>query len=325
MIVNQDPEETRLINYEIVVGSRRYTAAKALDLETVPCIIRTLTDDDAKELQIIENLQRLDVSPIEEARGYQALLAADMATAEARRDIKGIAKRIGKSESYVYQRLKLCNLTEPAQHAMEAGRLPAGHGVIVARLDPDDQAKALRALFPGREPEPQISVKELQQKFRKRPPTPKPEPPKAQAAKPRPKPNGKVTAQALIEMRATSLAINESLSQGTTITSPHILRSIFDWIYPQAARLPLFRKFEEMRALIIHRTAHPTDKDLARILVALTIAKFPQAFVANKFRKAAAAELKAKAKANPKAGAGRRPRHAPAPPNKAHPRPRLRA
>jgi ParB family transcriptional regulator, chromosome partitioning protein len=124
--------------FEVVAGARRFRAAKKAGLNQIPAIIRNLADDQALEAQVIENLQRADVHPLEEAEGYQALID------KHKYDVDTIAAKVGKSVSYVYQRLKLCELIPSAKAAFLGGRITAGHAVLIARLQPADQADALK-------------------------------------------------------------------------------------------------------------------------------------------------------------------------------------
>lgn len=128
--------------YEVVVGSRRVKATKKAGLDTIPAIVRKLTDAEAMEVQIIENLQRQDVHPMEEGNGYKALLALRDDKKQPLYTMDSIALKVGKSPSYVYQRLKLAELTEPwqAEFLEHADRFTAGHAILVARLTPEYQA-----------------------------------------------------------------------------------------------------------------------------------------------------------------------------------------
>lgn len=128
--------------YEIVAGARRYRAARAVGLGELPVLVRELTADQALEVAVIENLQRADVHPIEEAEGYAQLLQ------RGKLDVEAIAAKVGKSASYVYQRLKLADLIEPAKTAFLAGELTPSHAVLIARLQPADQKEALEICFP---------------------------------------------------------------------------------------------------------------------------------------------------------------------------------
>lgn len=124
--------------YEIVFGHRRYRAAQLAGLATVPCMVRAMTDAEARSAQTVENLQRVDVHPIEEAEGFQALIDNDGHTAESLRD------KFGKSLSYVYGRLKLLQACAPVRAACLAGEIGSEVALLIARLRTDKlQQKAL--------------------------------------------------------------------------------------------------------------------------------------------------------------------------------------
>lgn len=123
--------------YEIVAGHRRFRAALLAKLETAPCLVRQYSNVEALEIQVVENGQRVDVPAIEEAEGYKLLMKA------AEYDVETLAAKVGKSASYVYQRLKLCALIGAAKELLAAGHLTAGHAILIARLQPRDQVRAL--------------------------------------------------------------------------------------------------------------------------------------------------------------------------------------
>lgn len=123
--------------YEVVAGERRYRAAMIAGAETVPCIVRELTDVEALEVQTIENLQRDDLHPLEEADGFAALMK------EAGYDVAGIAQRIGKGEAYVYDRMKLLQLIPALKEVFLAGEITVGHAILLARLKSSDQERLL--------------------------------------------------------------------------------------------------------------------------------------------------------------------------------------
>ena len=123
--------------FEIVTGARRFNAAKAAGLTEIPAMIRELSDQEAMEIQVIENLQRANVHPLEEAEGYFALNRRPGMTAAK------IAEKIGQSEKYVYDRLKLLSLTKDAQKLFLAGKFSVGHAIILARLTPEAQGRCL--------------------------------------------------------------------------------------------------------------------------------------------------------------------------------------
>ena len=134
--------------YELVCGERRYRAAERVGLKIIPAMVRMLSDDECREIQIIENLQRKDVSALEEAAGYKALLEA---RTKAQHNVKGeahktrealvaeIAAEIGKSPRYVWARMKLDQLIPEIKEALAAGRIDASHGDLVARFGEKQQ------------------------------------------------------------------------------------------------------------------------------------------------------------------------------------------
>jgi len=128
---------TTSTKYEIIAGARRYRAAKAAGIDSLPVRVLDLDDAQALEFQVIENLQREDVHPLDEALGYQALLKA------GKHDIASIAAKVNKSESYVYQRLKLAALIPEAQKAFLEDKITAGHAILIARLQPQEQKQLL--------------------------------------------------------------------------------------------------------------------------------------------------------------------------------------
>src|SRR6266852_2636013 len=131
--------------FELVAGARRYRASRMAGRETIPATVRELTDMQCLELQLIENLQRADVHELDEARGYAALMQLQPETYT----VETLAEKIGRSEKYVYARLRLIQLIEEAQQAFYIGRLTVAHAFEIARLQPDDQRRALQECFPN--------------------------------------------------------------------------------------------------------------------------------------------------------------------------------
>lgn len=124
--------------HEIVSGERRFRASTMAGAQTIPALIRPLTDDQVLEIQIVENLQRDDLTELEEAEGYEALMQHNSITADE------VGTKIGKSRSYVYGRLKLLDLGQEAKQALRDGTLDASRAVLIARIpDPQLQIKAL--------------------------------------------------------------------------------------------------------------------------------------------------------------------------------------
>jgi len=130
--------------FELVAGARRFRASRIAGRETIPASVRELTDMQCLELQLIENLQRADVHELDEARGYAALmqLQPDTYTVET------LAEKIGRSEKYVYARLRLTHLVDEVQQAFYAAKLTVAHAFEIARLQPGDQRRALAECFP---------------------------------------------------------------------------------------------------------------------------------------------------------------------------------
>jgi ParB family chromosome partitioning protein len=135
---NSGPEE-----FEIVAGHRRSEAATIAGLTTVPCIVREMSDAKAAELAVVDNLQRVNIPPMEEAMAFAELLRAPGATVES------VAAAVGKAGSYVGRRLKLLDAIEPVREALAAGAIEVGHALEIARLDPKQQATLLEWLQVG--------------------------------------------------------------------------------------------------------------------------------------------------------------------------------
>jgi ParB family chromosome partitioning protein len=129
--------------FEIVFGARRYRAAQMAEAPTVPVRIKNLTDAEALEAQLIENLQRRDVHPMEEANGFRALLNLE----EPKYSIEQIAARTGKSPAYVAGRLKLTELAPVVVEAFYREEIGVGHALLLAKLQSDQQEQALGACF----------------------------------------------------------------------------------------------------------------------------------------------------------------------------------
>ena len=130
-------------SFEIVAGARRYRAAQMAESETVPVRIVNLTDAEALEAQLIENLQRRDVHPLEEAQGFRALLNLD----EPKYSIEQIAAKTGKSPAYVATRIKLTELSPAVVEAFYKEEIGVGHALLLAKLQPAEQEQALAACF----------------------------------------------------------------------------------------------------------------------------------------------------------------------------------
>ncbi len=144
--------------YELVSGERRYRASQLAGAPTIPALIRDLSDDQVLEVQIVENLQRDDLTELEEAEGYDALMQHSGLNADQ------VGAKIGKSRSYVYGRLKLLDLSLESKQALREGKIDASRALLIARI-PDGklQLKALEfATTPSGYPPEPPSVRRLQ-------------------------------------------------------------------------------------------------------------------------------------------------------------------
>jgi ParB family transcriptional regulator, chromosome partitioning protein len=134
ILVRRHPDNPN--TYEILAGERRWRAAQAAQLHEVPVIIRELGDREASEIALVENIQRQDLNPIEEAQGYQRLINEFNHTQEA------LAQALGKSRSHIANTLRLLNLPDEIQSMIADGRLTAGHArALITARDPLEAAK----------------------------------------------------------------------------------------------------------------------------------------------------------------------------------------
>jgi len=128
ILVRRDPVQSD--TYEIIAGERRWRAAQRAQLHNVPVVLRDLTDQEALEIALIENIQRSDLSAIEEAEAYQRLIDEFTHTQDA------LAKVVGKSRSHVANTLRLLTLPAEVQKMVDQGQLTAGHArALVGRED----------------------------------------------------------------------------------------------------------------------------------------------------------------------------------------------
>ena len=136
IVVREDGKD----HYEIIAGERRYRAAKSLNWETIPAIVNNMNDDQAASLALIENLQREDLNPIDEAKAYTNLMKLNDLTQTA------LAKDMGKSQSYVANKLRLLKLDDDVQKALIEGKITARHGRALLNLSDDDQERVLKEI-----------------------------------------------------------------------------------------------------------------------------------------------------------------------------------
>ena len=123
--------------YKIVAGERRWRASKKAGLKEIPAVIRDYSDEQVAEIALIENLQREDLNPIEEALGYKALLEEFNLTQEL------ISQKIGKSRSAIANSMRLLSLEEQIQKLLVAGDITSGHARAILSLEDNDLRLAL--------------------------------------------------------------------------------------------------------------------------------------------------------------------------------------
>jgi len=122
-------------HYEVVAGERRWRAAKQAGLRTIPAVVRDVADKDLLEVALIENLQREDLNPIEEAQAYSKLIETVGLTQEA------LAERVGRDRSYITNYLRLLKLPQDIQELVKQKRLSTGHARTLLGLPHVDQQR----------------------------------------------------------------------------------------------------------------------------------------------------------------------------------------
>lgn len=124
-------------NFEIIAGERRFRAAKQLGWEKIPAIINNMDDAQAASLALIENLQRENLNPIDEAQAYTNLMKLNNLTQTT------LAKNIGKSQSYVANKMRLLKLSPKVQSYLASGEISSRHGRCLVGLSQKDQGRVL--------------------------------------------------------------------------------------------------------------------------------------------------------------------------------------
>ncbi len=151
ILVRPDPKKSG--KYQIVAGERRWRAAKRAGLARIPAVVRDLDELELLEIGIIENVQRTDLNPMEEAEAYGALMKRFGRTQE------GLAESVGKSRVHIANTLRLLGLPEPVRDHLRSGRLTAGHARAMLTA-PDPEGLATLAI------ERQMSVREVEKRAR---------------------------------------------------------------------------------------------------------------------------------------------------------------
>lgn len=138
LLVRRDPNNPS--EYEIIAGERRWRAAQQAQLHEVPVVIREFDDKDAAEIALVENIQRADLTPLEEAEGYRRLIEEFTYTQE------DLAKAVGKSRSHVANTMRLLVLPSGVRGLVDEGKLTAGHArALINRPDAENLAHRIVA------------------------------------------------------------------------------------------------------------------------------------------------------------------------------------
>ncbi|MEE9317495.1 MAG: ParB/RepB/Spo0J family partition protein [Rhodospirillales bacterium] len=156
LLVRRHPDKDDA--YEIIAGERRWRAAQMAKVHEVPVVVRELSDQEALEIGLVENLQRQDLSPLEEADGYQRLVDEFSHTQEI------LSKTVGKSRSHVANMMRLLGLPEPVKQMLDKNELTAGHARALLNA-PDPLGSARQVLKQGlnvRQPERLVKKKQRQ-------------------------------------------------------------------------------------------------------------------------------------------------------------------
>ncbi|HEV7682782.1 MAG TPA: ParB/RepB/Spo0J family partition protein [Pyrinomonadaceae bacterium] len=142
--------------FELIAGERRWRAAQIAGLNKIPAVVRSVPDDKVLEIALIENIQREDLNPIEEARAYKKLIETLGLTQET------VAERVGRDRSYVTNYLRLLKLPDDLQDLLQSGRISTGHARTLLGLDqPDIQRRIARKVI-----EQDLSVRATEQLVR---------------------------------------------------------------------------------------------------------------------------------------------------------------
>ena len=129
--------------YEVIAGNRRLAAAKAAGIEEIPAQLVEMNDVEAREAQIVENLQRQDIHPLDEGKQYRDLIEKS----SPRYGTNDVAIKVGKTENYVRQRLALTNLCAKAEAKVRDGKMSLGNAILLSRLDGVQQEKVMKATY----------------------------------------------------------------------------------------------------------------------------------------------------------------------------------
>jgi len=143
--------------YELVAGERRWRAAKKAGIRKIPAIVKEYSDGQMLEIALLENLQREDLNPIEEATAYKQLIEDLGITQET------LSKRIGKSRSVIANSIRLLNLPEEIQNLLAKGKITTGHARALLSLDNEEEQKQMAQKILERD----LTVREIEKLVKK--------------------------------------------------------------------------------------------------------------------------------------------------------------
>jgi ParB family chromosome partitioning protein len=191
--------------YRIVAGERRFRAAQLAGLRDIPVFVRRFSDTEKTEIALVENLQREDLSPVEEANGYKVLMEKGELSQEE------VAKRVGKNRSTVANALRLLKLPRPMIEALDKGKLTSGHArAILSLVNPADQELLFQRILTR-----DMSVREAEQTAARMGQGARDSVKKTTASKPRPRlPELTALERSLVERLGTKVAIRGNEKRG---------------------------------------------------------------------------------------------------------------
>lgn len=190
--------------YTVVAGERRFRAAKLAGLTEIPVLIRSFTELEKTEIALIENLQREDLSPVEEAQGYKTLIDAGSLTQEQ------VAQRVGKSRATVANSLRLLKLSAEILETLDNGRISAGHArALLAVQDEASRNRLYRRIL-----EQELSVREVEKEAAKTQDQGSTKVQPERSKEPAKSPELRSLEQSLIERLGTKVSIRGSETRG---------------------------------------------------------------------------------------------------------------
>lgn len=133
--------KSQVWGYELIAGERRLRASKLIGLDKVPAVVKDISDQTSMQQAIIENLQRSDLNPIEEALAYQKLIERTQMTHD------DIAQKMGKSRPYITNSLRLLNLPAEGQEALIQGKISSGHARLILGIEETKQVSWLKQVL----------------------------------------------------------------------------------------------------------------------------------------------------------------------------------